>query len=111
MPRRLRPAGRLRAVVAIVLAGTVWSYGTYIAPGSGADGPCLGTSPFGEEVQEGSGISSEWSWLPPQERCVEERLDGTRREESYPGPVTFALAGVALILPFAVGRAARALSA
>jgi hypothetical protein len=93
-----------RALIGAALAGCVWLFGTYWVPGGGLDGPCLGASGFGEGVREGSVLSNEWSWLPPGLRCVEERPDGSRREQMYPGPVTFAVAGAAFALPFVFRR-------
>jgi hypothetical protein len=92
-----------RVLIGLTLAGAVWMYGVYWAANSGLDGPCLGTSPFAEDIREGSGISSDWEWLPPRERCIEERMDGTIREAVYPGPVTLIVAGLALLLPIVAG--------
>jgi hypothetical protein len=66
------------------LAGAVWLYGTYLAPRGGLDGPCFGASDFSLGAGEGSSLRSEWSWLPPGERCVEERPSETEREQTYP---------------------------
>jgi hypothetical protein len=93
-----------RALIGIGLAGLVWLYGTWVAPGAGLDGPCAGYGEFRKDVREGSSGGSDWSWLPPREICIEERLDGTRREVAYPGPVAFSFAGVALLLPLIVRR-------
>ena len=91
-------------MIGVVLAGCVWLYGTYWVPGGGLDGPCLGAGEFSLDVREGSILSSEWSWFPPGPRCVEERPNGTTREHEYPGPVTFAVAGAAFLLPFVFRR-------
>jgi hypothetical protein len=93
-----------RVLIGVVLAGVVWVYGTYIAPGGGLDGPCIGAADFTLGAREGSTHSSEWSLLPPGVRCVEERPNGTEREQTYPGPVTFAVAGAAFMLPFVLRR-------
>ena len=89
-----------RTLIGVALAGAVWLYGTYIAPPGGLDSPCL----FSLAATEGSTLDTEWTWLPPGERCVEERPNGTEREETYPGPVTFAVAVAAFVVPFLVRR-------
>jgi hypothetical protein len=89
-----------RALIGVALAGAVWLYGTYIAPGGGLDDPC----DFGLSAPEGSSLDTEWPWFPPGVRCVEERPNGTEREETYPGPVTFAVAGAVFVVPFLVRR-------
>jgi hypothetical protein len=86
------------------LASAVWLYGTWVAPGTGLDGPCAGYGEFRKGVREGSSGGGDWSWLPPREICIEERLDGTGREVAYPGAVTFAVAGAAFVLPFLFRR-------
>ena len=96
-----------RALIGVALAGAVWLYGTWAAPGTGLDGPCAGYGEFRKGVREGSSGGSDWSWLPPREICIEERLDGTRREVAYPGAVTFAVAGAAFVLPFLFRRRVR----
>jgi hypothetical protein len=93
-----------RALIGVALAGAVWLYGTYLAPGGGLDGPCFGASDFSLGAGEGSSLRSEWSWLPPGELCVEERPSETEREQTYPGPVTFAVAGTAFVLALLVRR-------
>jgi hypothetical protein len=98
-----------RALIGVGLAAVVWMYGVYVAPGGGLDGPCaFSTDEFGQGAREGSSITSEWSWLPPQELCIEERPSGAKREEAYPGPLTFAVAGVAFLLPLILRRPRRA---
>ena len=89
-----------RALIGVALAGAVWLYGTYMAPPGGLDSPCS----FSLSAPEGSSLDTEWSLLPPGTRCIEERPNGTEREQTYPGPVTFAVAGAAFVLPFLVGR-------
>jgi hypothetical protein len=93
-----------RALIGAALAACVWLYGTFGGPGGGLDGPCLGAGEFIEGARERSDLRNEWSWLPPGPRCVEEHPDGSRREQTYPGPVTFAVAGAALLVPFAFPR-------
>jgi hypothetical protein len=91
-----------RALIGVALASAIWLYGTWVVPGTGLDGPCAGYGEFPQDVREGSSGGGDWSWLPPREICVEERLDGTRREAAYPGSVTFAFAGAAFLVPFLV---------
>lgn len=93
-----------RAFTGIVLAGVVWLYGYSGSRGDGLDGPCLLPGDVAPDVQETSTLTGEWSWLPPRQICIEERLDGTRREVAHPGPVEFAVAGAALLLPLILRR-------
>jgi hypothetical protein len=93
-----------RALIGVALASAVWLYGTWVAPGTGLDGPCAGYGEFRKGVREGSSGGGDWSWLPPRELCIEERLDGTTREVAYPGAVTFVVAGAGFALPFVIRR-------
>jgi hypothetical protein len=96
-------------VIALALGGIVWGIGTFVVPGGGLDGPCLGSN-YARGLPEGSVSEPAPSWLPPGQSCVHELPDGVRIEQTYPGPVTWVLAGPAFLVPFTAAMKRSSLS-
>jgi hypothetical protein len=91
-------------MLAVGLAGMVLALGT--SAGGGLDGPCLGPM-FAPFAPEGSAASGEPSWWPPGVRCVSVAPDRSKEQRTYPGRVTWAVALLVGVAPFALRRRPR----